>query len=86
MAKIEEKIIDDINIDNNFASKQLNSDIIPYACYYDENTIITQNGELLSTIKIPSFIVNKSLYFTNVLFILSYSSLNFIFTLFRGSR
>ena len=60
MAKIEEKIIDDINIDNNFASKQLNSDIIPYACYYDENTIITQNGELLSTIKIPSFIANKS--------------------------
>ena len=60
MAKIEEKIIDDINIDNNFASKQINTDIIPYACYYNENTIITQNGELLSTIKIPSFIVNKS--------------------------
>lgn len=31
-------------------------DVIPYSCYYDQNTIITKNGELLQTleIKFPS--------------------------------
>lgn len=31
------------------------SDFIPYACHYDENTILTKNGELLQTIKIVGF-------------------------------
>lgn len=30
-------------------------DFIPYACHYDENTILTRNGELLQVIKIIGF-------------------------------
>ena len=30
-------------------------DILPYACYYDKNTVLTKNGELLQTIKISDF-------------------------------
>ena len=60
MAKVEENIIDDINTDTAFASGSINPDLIPYACYYDEKTIVTQNGELLTIIRIPSFIFNES--------------------------
>ncbi len=28
------------------------SDFVPYACFYDENTVITKNGELCQTIKV----------------------------------
>ena len=66
MAKVEDNIIDDINTDTVYASGNINPDVIPYACYYDEKTIITQNGELLSIIKIPSFILNKSENFYNL--------------------
>jgi len=31
-------------------------DFIPYASYFNESTILTKNGDLLKTIKIPSFI------------------------------
>lgn len=30
----------------------IESDFVPYACHWDENTLITKNGELLQTIKI----------------------------------
>lgn len=36
----------------NFSFKEINSSLIPYACYYDPDTIITKNGELLQIIKI----------------------------------
>lgn len=36
------------------------SDFIPYACYIDKNTILTKNTDLISIIKIPSFISNKA--------------------------
>ncbi len=36
------------------------SDFIPYACYIDKQTILTKNGCLLMTFKIPSFVSNKS--------------------------
>lgn len=36
------------------------SDFIPYACYIDKQTILTKNGCLLMTFKIPSFISSKS--------------------------
>lgn len=32
------------------------TDFIPYACYYNDQTIITKNGELLQTIKLNSFV------------------------------
>ena len=35
-------------------------DFIPYACYVDKNTILTKNGDLLVTFKIPSFVSNKA--------------------------
>ena len=31
---------------------QISNDIIPYACHYNENTILTKNGELLQVIRI----------------------------------
>lgn len=37
-----------------------NENFIPYACYIDKQTILTKNGLLLMTFKIPSFISNKS--------------------------
>lgn len=60
---VEDNIINDIETDNNrFANGNVNPDLIPYACYYDSKTILTQNMELLQTIKIPSFVTNKSEY------------------------
>ena len=35
-------------------------EFIPYACYIDKQIILTKNGCLLMTFKIPSFISNKS--------------------------
>ncbi len=37
-----------------------NEDFIPYACYIDRQTILTKNGDLLMTFKIPSFVSNKA--------------------------
>lgn len=37
-----------------------NENFIPYACYVDKQTILTKDGSLLMTFKIPSFISNKS--------------------------
>lgn len=42
-----------------------NEEFFPYACYFDKRTILTQNGELLQIIKIPSFVKNNS---SNALF------------------
>ena len=36
-----------------------NEEFFPYACYFDKRTILTQNGELLQVIKIPSFVKNN---------------------------
>lgn len=33
----------------------LESDFVPYACHYSPHTLLTKNGELLQTLKIPSF-------------------------------
>lgn len=60
--KIEENIINDI--DGDFAylegNNAVNQELIPYACYYNQKTILTENGELLQIIKIPSFVSNNS--------------------------
>lgn len=39
--------------------QKLSSDYIPYACHYNENTILTKNGELLQTVKILGFSADK---------------------------
>ncbi|MBR2141263.1 MAG: hypothetical protein IJ853_02805 [Rickettsiales bacterium] len=63
MAKVEDNIIDDIYADTLDPDKVgVNTDLIPYACYYNSTTILTQNMDLLQTIKIPSFVTNKSTY------------------------
>lgn len=58
---MEKNIIDDVNQEmyGETGQNSVSSNLIPYACYYDENTIITQNGELLQIIKIPSFVSNR---------------------------
>ncbi|MDR2777651.1 MAG: hypothetical protein LBB24_02695 [Rickettsiales bacterium] len=61
MEKIEGKILDDIGINLYGVDGQQNSvnpELLPYACYYDDHTLITQNGEVLQIIKIPSFVSN----------------------------
>ena len=61
MEKIERNILNDLEI-NKYGSNgpnMIDADLIPYACYYNERTIITQNNELLQIIKIPSFVTNK---------------------------
>lgn len=35
-------------------------DFLPFACYFDKTTILTKNGELLKTIKIPNYIENTT--------------------------
>ncbi|MDR3079148.1 MAG: hypothetical protein LBU15_03860 [Rickettsiales bacterium] len=62
MEKIENTIVNDLNIAPLSIDGQQNSinpDLIPYACYYNDHTLITQNGEMLQTIKIPSFVSNR---------------------------
>jgi type IV secretion system protein VirB4 len=52
-----------INFDINNRSDQLNypdQDFLPFACYFDKTTILTKNGELLKTIKIPNYIDNTT--------------------------
>ncbi|XGA08072.1 MAG: type VI secretion protein [Wolbachia endosymbiont of Xenopsylla cheopis] len=40
----------------NFASiKTIDSDFIPYACHYDDSTVLTKNGNLLQVIKIEDY-------------------------------
>lgn len=62
MEKIEKSILNDLDVENYGykGDNSVNSDLIPYACYYNKRTIITQNNELLQIIKIPSFVSNKS--------------------------
>jgi type IV secretion system protein VirB4 len=59
--KIESKIVDD---SENFYAENIknlpSADLLPYACYIDDKTILTENGELLQTIKIPSFVDIKN--------------------------
>lgn len=58
---VEDNIINDLEDENTkFAYGNIDTNLIPYACYYDSKTILTKNMELLQTIKIPSFVTNKS--------------------------
>lgn len=43
------------NIGAGLVLQKLDPDLLPYACHYDSNTILTKNGELLQTIKISGF-------------------------------
>jgi type IV secretion system protein VirB4 len=60
MEKIEGKIIDDLG--SQFYDQGVTNgtcpDLIPYACYYSDDAILTQNGELLQILHIPSFVTN----------------------------
>ncbi|MDR0571376.1 MAG: hypothetical protein LBG48_00830, partial [Rickettsiales bacterium] len=59
--KIENSILDDSGVIYRENVRNLpSSGLVPYACYVDEKTILTENGELLRTIKIPSFVDAKS--------------------------
>lgn len=58
---IAKKIKSKVNDNNTYP----NEEFFPYACYFDDKTILTQNGELLQIIKIPSFVKNNS---SNALF------------------
>ncbi len=61
MSNVETNIINDIdNFEMTVGSNTVSSELIPYACYYNENTILTENGEMLQIVKIPSFVTNKS--------------------------
>ena len=58
--KIEANIFDDSEIFYREGIANLpDVNILPYACYIDDKTILTENGELLQTIKIPSFLESK---------------------------
>jgi type IV secretion system protein VirB4 len=46
---------DDIGALRDIADDVIESDFIPYACHYNDDTILTKNGELLQTIKIVGF-------------------------------
>lgn len=52
-------MIDKINQEQDYKGYP-NEEFFPYACYFNERTILTQNGELLQVIKIPSFVKNNS--------------------------
>lgn len=41
--------------DNNTRTEVRSQDFIPYACHYDDHTLITKNGELMQVIKITGF-------------------------------
>ncbi|MDR1494987.1 MAG: hypothetical protein LBI29_03055 [Rickettsiales bacterium] len=61
MEKLENSIFDDLNTGLYAADGQQNSvnpDLIPYTCYYNDHTLVTQNGDMLQIIKIPSFVSN----------------------------
>ncbi|MDR0572076.1 MAG: hypothetical protein LBG48_04465 [Rickettsiales bacterium] len=59
--KIENSIVDDSGVIYGDNIKNLPAvGLLPYSCYVDEKTILTENGELLQTIKIPSFMDVKS--------------------------
>lgn len=40
---------------NTLTAKKPDEDFIPYVCHYDENTILTKNGELLQVIRVVGF-------------------------------
>ncbi len=42
------------NKNNNKGFNKLSDDVFPFACYYDEKTVITKNGHLMQTISIIS--------------------------------
>jgi type IV secretion system protein VirB4 len=59
--KIENSIVDDSGVIYSDNVKNLPAvGLLPYSCYIDEKTILTENGELLQIIKIPSFMEVKS--------------------------
>ena len=41
--------------DNKISFKIPSEDFIPFVCHYDEETILTKNGELMKTIRITGF-------------------------------
>ena len=41
--------------DNKISFKIPSEDFIPFVCHYDEETILTKNGELMKTIQITGF-------------------------------
>ena len=47
----------DVNLEDvrDIADDVIESDFIPYACHFNDNTILTKNGELLQTLKIVGF-------------------------------
>ncbi len=40
---------------NKLVAKRPDEDFIPYVCHFDENTILTKNGELLQVIRVAGF-------------------------------
>ncbi len=51
-----EKLIKKVAKDpSKLVAKAPDEDFIPYVCHYDENTILTKNGELMQTIRISGF-------------------------------
>jgi type IV secretion system protein VirB4 len=59
--KIEKNILDDSGNTYNENIKNIPSaDLLPFAAYIDEKTILTENGELLQIVKIPSFVDVRS--------------------------
>ncbi|MDR1498692.1 MAG: hypothetical protein LBS34_00185 [Rickettsiales bacterium] len=59
--KIENTIINDIDdVCVKQGENSVDSELVPYSCYYNDKTIITKNGELLQTVKIRSFVTNPS--------------------------
>lgn len=50
---------------DNVVSQLVGEDFIPYVCNYDQNTILTKNGDLLQTIKIDNF--NHNPYDTEII-------------------
>lgn len=62
MANVENNIINDVINGFDYVDGNVDPNLIPYTCYYNNRTILTQNMEMLQTIKIPSFVANRSEY------------------------
>jgi|GEM_PF-6374098 len=60
-SNLRDKISQKLGSTNNASIATQIKNFVPYACFYDENTILTKNGELLQVIKFANFTHDETL-------------------------